>query len=101
MSGYRNIPNLFKVTVIKGKKVFVLIFQPLDIVGHTLGEVPDVPRVELLGGEATVLVDATQEKGSIIDKPPFSLGSCVIITLSSNGTVVDINLPPYASAAPE
>lgn len=57
----------------------------MDIVGNTLGEVPDVPSVEPLCGEGTVLVNTSQEKRSIVDKTPFSLWSCVIITPSSNG----------------
>lgn len=68
-----DIPNLFKVTVIKGKKVFVLIFQALDIMSNTLGEVPDISRFELLSGESTILVNSSEKERSVVDKTPFSL----------------------------
>lgn len=68
-----DIPNLLKVTIIESKKVFVLIFQALDVMSNALGEVPDIPGVELLGGESTVLVNASEEKRSVVDKPPFCL----------------------------
>ena len=68
-----DIPNLLKVTIIESKKVFVLIFQALDVMSNALGEVPDIPGVELLGGESTVLVNASEEKRSVVDKAPFSL----------------------------
>jgi len=76
-----DIPNLFKVTVIKGKKVFVLIFQALDIMSNTLGEVPDVPRVELLGLKSAVLVNSSEEKRSIVEEAPFSLRLLLLLTL--------------------
>lgn len=67
------IPDLLKVTIIEGEKVFVLIFQTLDVMSNTLGEVPDIPGVELLGGESTVLVNTSEEKRAVVDEAPFSL----------------------------
>ena len=52
---------------------------------NALGEVPDISRFELLSGESTILINSSKEEGSIVDKTPFSLWSCVIITPSSNG----------------
>ena len=68
-----DIPDFLKVTVIESKKVFVFVLQTLDIMGNTLGEVPDVSRVELLSGESTVFVNTSEEKRSVVDKAPFSL----------------------------
>lgn len=68
-----DIPDLLKVSVIKREKIFVLFFQTLDIMSYTLGEVPDIPGIQLLGGESTVLINSSQEKRSVVDKAPFSL----------------------------
>lgn len=66
-------PDLFKVAIVKDKEVFVLIIQALYIVRNTLGEVPDVSRVELLSGETPILIDSREEERSVVDETPFSL----------------------------
>lgn len=43
---------------------------------NPLGEVPDISRFELLGGESTVLVNSSEKQGSVVDKTPFSLVLC-------------------------
>lgn len=93
-----NIPDFLKVAIAENEKVFVLIFQTLDIMSNTLGEVPDISRFELLSGESTVFVNTSKEKRPVVDKSPFSLGSCYY-HLNSDGNP-DI-LPLYANAAPE
>lgn len=55
-----------KITIIKGEKVFVLVFQALDIMSNTLKEVPDDLCVELLNLESTILINSSEEKWSIV-----------------------------------
>lgn len=93
-----NIPDFLKVAIIEGEKVFVLIFQTLDVMSNTLGEVPDIPRIELFGSESTVLVNSSQEKRSVVNKTPFSLFPCYYPPYSIGSSD---NLPLYANAAPE
>lgn len=69
----KDLPDLFKVAIVKDKEVFVLFIQALYIVRNTLGEVPDVSRVELLSGETPILIDSREEERSVVDETPFSL----------------------------
>lgn len=64
-------PDFLKVTVVESEEVLVLIVQSLDVVGNTLGEIPDVTGLELLGGKATVLVNAAEKKRAVVDETPF------------------------------
>lgn len=76
------LPDLLKVTVIKGQEVLVLLIQSLNVVRNTLGEVPDVTGIKLLGREAAVLVDSAEKKRSIVDKTPFGLHILVNMGIS-------------------
>ena len=67
------LPDLLKVTVIKRQEILVLLFQSLDVVRNTFGEIPDVTGIKLLGRKAAVLVDSAEKKRSIVDKTPFGL----------------------------
>lgn len=70
-----DLPDLLKVTIVKDKEIFVLVIQALDVVGNTLGEVPDITSIQDLGCPAAILVNSRQEKGAFIDETPFSLFS--------------------------
>lgn len=69
----QNLPDLFKVTIVKDKEILVLLIQTLNVVRNTLREVPDVSRVELLGGEASILIHSSEEERSVVDETPFGL----------------------------
>lgn len=93
-----HLPDFLKVTVIKGQEVLVLLVQSLDVVRNTLGEVPDVTCIKLLGSEAAVFVDSAEKKRSIVDKAPFGLYILVNIGMrDASGQC----LPFGASAAHE
>lgn len=71
--GWEDIPDLFKVAIVEDKEIFILLFQSLNVMSDALGKVPDITRVELLGSEATVLVNASKKKRAVVDESPFSL----------------------------
>lgn len=67
------LPNLLKVAVIEGQKVFVLIVQTLNIMSDTLGEIPDISLLEFLSKESTIFVDTGEKKRSVVNETPFGL----------------------------
>lgn len=77
-----NPPNLLKVAIVKDKEVFIFFIQALYVVCDTLGEVPDVSRVKLLGGEASVLIHSSEEERPVVNKAPFSLWKKAYVSMS-------------------
>jgi hypothetical protein len=68
-----HLPDFLEVTVIKGKKILVLIIKTLDIMGNTLREVPNVTSLQDLSCETAILVNSGKEQGAIVNKTPLSL----------------------------
>ena len=68
-----NVPGLVKVSVVKDQKELVVVFQSVDRVGNTLGEVPDVTVFELNVLVAALLIDGADQNASSIHETPFSL----------------------------
>lgn len=50
-----------EIAIVEGKKILIFLIKTLDVVGDTLGEIPDVASVKLLSCEASVLIDTGQE----------------------------------------
>lgn len=68
-----DLPRPIKITVVKHQEVLVLVGDPLDRVGHTLGEVPDVAVVERVHLVDAVLVDCRDDHLASVDKAPLGL----------------------------
>lgn len=83
------LPNLVEVRVVKNQEELVLILQPLNGVGNTLGEVPNVAKVERLDLVSAELVHDGNTDGAGVDKAP--LGDTVPVKLA-DATFVEVLL---------
>lgn len=75
-------PDLLEIAIIKGKQVLVLVIETLNVVGNTLGEVPDVTGLQHLSREASILINTSEKERSIVNKSPLSLFT--IVSKSTN-----------------
>ena len=66
-------PSLVEISIIKRQEELVLVVESLYSVGDTLGEVPNVSKVEFLYLVASKLIDGRDEDRSCIDETPFRL----------------------------
>lgn len=65
--------GLVEICLVKDKKILVLLFETLDGVSGTLGEVPDITIVELLNLVLAIFVDGRDQNRSVIYDTPLGL----------------------------
>jgi len=73
IEGIGVLPNFVKVCLVKDEEELVLIIEPLNGVGCSFGEIPDVAIIELLYLIPSKLVHSRDEDGAGIHKSPFCL----------------------------
>lgn len=71
-----HLPGLVKVTLIKDQEELVVIVKPVDSVGNTLGEVPNVTVAELLDLVDAILINSRDNHSACIHEAPFGLSQC-------------------------
>jgi hypothetical protein len=66
-------PDFIKVAIVKDKKILILVIEPLNCVCLTLGEVPDVTKLEHVNLIFPILVHRGNQDAALVHKTPFSL----------------------------
>ena len=68
-----SLPGRVKVSIVEHEKILVLIFDTLNGVRNSLGEVPDVAVTQLLSLVDAVFINGRHDDFARVDDTPFRL----------------------------